>query len=212
VTGSTRAESAGATRTPDGAARDRVAATLARLDRIDVEVVVVAGPDQDRQAAMDRARAAALAGGRGKLLDEASGAARDLAIRAFSRRGFSGTWAAADWSISTSGPRDRAAVATAFEEAATAAVVEGLVDGETLGVLRATSERLTAMTGVPHPGSLSNIGLGAFRSAATGTAVVVAAVALGVTAGSATGGIVGFGVAIAILAGLRRLRSPSSSR
>jgi hypothetical protein len=149
----------------DGAAaRERVAATLARLEHVDVEVVVVARPDAERRAAIARARDAARGAGRGPLLDEATAAARDLAIRAFSRRGFSGTWAAADWSISTSGPRDRAAVAAAFDEAVTAAVVEDLVDEETLTVLRATSDQLAAMTGVPQPGALSNVGLGAFRS------------------------------------------------
>jgi hypothetical protein len=138
----------------------RVAATLKRLERIDVGIVVVARPDAGRERAVARARDAAIAAGRGPLLDEAMGAARELVITAFARRGFSGTWAVLDWSISTARSGDRVAVGAAFEEAVVAAVVEDLVDEETTGTLRATSEEIALMTGLPEPGSLSQLARG----------------------------------------------------
>lgn len=194
-----------------GGPRDRVAGTLADLERTDVEIVVVARPDGARRAAMERARDAAIAAGRGSLLDEATTAAREIVIRAFARRGFSGTWAVADWSISTSGPRDRAAVAFAFEEAVTAAVVEDLVDEETLGSLRATSAQLAMMTGVPQPGALSNVGLGILRSGAMSVAALIVAVAL-IAIGSVMGAAIGLVIAAVAIGWLIRLRSRSSPR
>ncbi len=50
------------------------------------------------------------------------------------------------------------AAAIAFEEAAMAAVVEDLVDEETLDTLRSTSDDLVSLTGLPSPGSLTAIG------------------------------------------------------
>jgi hypothetical protein len=49
------------------------------------------------------------------------------------------------------------AAAAAFEEAATAAVAEDLVDIDTLEILRSTSTELGGLTGVPQPGELSNL-------------------------------------------------------
>lgn len=133
----------------------RVEGLLEQLGHVDLQVVVVAPPDAERVAARVRARAAADAAGRAALLDEAVAAARDLAIRAFARGGFSGTWAANDWSISVANAGDRAAAAAAFEEAAMASVVEDLVDEDTLGALWATAEELGRSSGLPTPGTLS---------------------------------------------------------
>lgn len=58
------------------AARARVAILLERLMRVDLQVIVVAPPDATRLAARERARAAAVAGGRTELFDEATAAAR----------------------------------------------------------------------------------------------------------------------------------------
>ena len=60
--------------------------------------------------------------------------------------------------VSVARPEDRVAAAIAFEEAAMAAVVEDLVDEETLETLRSTSDDLVSLTGLPSPGSLSAIG------------------------------------------------------
>ncbi|HEV8490584.1 MAG TPA: hypothetical protein VGQ58_12440 [Candidatus Limnocylindrales bacterium] len=187
-------------------ARTRVAATLKRLERIDVAIVVVARPDAGRQLAIERARDAAITAGRGVLLNEATRAARDLAMGAFARRGFSGTWAAADWSISAAGAPDRVAVAAAFDEAATAAVAEDLLDEETSGTLRATSEELAMMTGVPEPGALST--LGASRAATTPAVFVLlgAAALFGLYVGSVTGLVVGLAVGALLVGGFSRRR------
>jgi hypothetical protein len=137
------------------AAVARVAATLEALTRVDLELLVVAPPDATRQAARDRARVAADQGGRTALFNDATAAAREVAIRAFASGGFSGTWAATERSVSVASARDRVAAAAAFEEAAMAAVVEDLVDGETLEILGATTGGLQRFREMPAPGSLS---------------------------------------------------------
>ena len=141
---------------PAAAARARVEDLLERLSRVNLQVVVVTPPDSVRRSAQARARTAAVAAGRGGLFDEAVSAARETVIRAFSRGGFSGTWAATDWSISVARPDDRAAAAAAFEEAAMAEVVQDLLDEETLEVLRSSSGELVRSTGLPSPGALSS--------------------------------------------------------
>jgi hypothetical protein len=186
------------------AARARVASLLDELARIQLQVVVVARPDATRLAARDRARDAAIAAGRGELLTEAIAAVRDAVLRTFARAGFSGTWAATDMSVSVLRAEDRVAAAAAFEEAAIAAIVEDLVDEETLGILRSTSAQLRDLAGLPTPGSLSELGtpaavairgpiqfiivmIGCFVAAAatlavgsvTGLVLVVAALAIG---------------------------------
>jgi hypothetical protein len=138
------------------AARARVDDLLERLTRVNLQVVVIAPPDGTRRSAQARARTAAVAAGRGALFEEAVGAARETVIRAFSRGGFSGTWAANDWSISVASPEDRLAAAAAFEEAAMAEVVEDVVDDDTLEILRASTDELIRSSGLPSPGSLSS--------------------------------------------------------
>ena len=132
-----------------------MAALLERITRVELGVVVVSRPDGVRTAARDRARTAAIAAGRGALLEEAIAATREVTMRAFASAAFSGTWAATDMAASVATASDRVAAATAFEEAATAAVVEDLVDEDTLEVLRATTDELIRSTGLPSPGSLS---------------------------------------------------------
>ena len=201
---------------PDAvAARARVEAVLERLKRVGLQVVVVAPPDETRRVARDRARDAAITAGRGALLDEAVAAARDVAIRAFAGSAFTGTWAATEMAASVASAGDRVAAAAAFEEAATAAVVEDLVDGDTLAVLRSTSEELVELSGIPQPGSLSALGSpgGAIRSPlqlalVAGLGIIVALV--GFAVGGAQGVIVLL-LALAIVASLvRRLMQPRS--
>jgi hypothetical protein len=139
----------------DAAARSRVAALLDRLTHVNVNVVVVAPPDAERIAARDQARDAAIASGRGGLLAEATAAAREVAQRAFAQGGFSGTWAVSDWSISVASAQDRFAAAEAYEEAATAAVAEDLIDDDTVQILRVSLDHLSAMGRLPAAGSLS---------------------------------------------------------
>ena len=184
-----------------GDPRDRVAAALESLDRINLQVVVLAQPDATRRDAQAVARRAAAAAGRSPLLDEAVAAARETAMRAFSRGGFSGTWAATDWSISVASAADRVAAAAAFEEAAMAAVVEDLVDGDTLEVLRASVGELDRSSAVPSPGSLSGLAdpgrvTPGTWSIAMGVVLVVVGIALWVGLGA------GFGILVLMAAAL----------
>jgi hypothetical protein len=134
-----------------------VEALLDHLSRVDLQVVVVEPPDGVRRAARDRARTASIKAGRRELMDLATAAARDLSMRAFARGGFSGTWAATDMAASVVRSSDRVAAASAFEEAALAAVAEDVIDPETHEILQATADRLVDMTGIPAPGALSNL-------------------------------------------------------
>jgi hypothetical protein len=183
---------------PDAAARARVAALLDRIARVELQVVVVAPPDATRRAARERARDAAIVAGRGVLLDEATGAAREAALRAFAGGGFSGTWAATEMAASVATSSDRVAAAAAFEEAAIAAVVEDLVDEETLDVLRSTSNELDRSTGIPLPGSLS-----AFAAPAAGTMrgpLQVALLAVFLALGAAVALALGLAAGLLVLA------------
>lgn len=148
----------------ENAARARVEDLVERLARVNLQVVVIAPPDGTRRSAQTRARHAAEAAGRGALFEEAVSAARETVIRAFSRGGFSGTWAANDWSISVASPGDRLAAAAAFEEAVMAEIVDDLVDDDTLEILRASTDELVRSSGVPSPGSLSSFSRSAVTS------------------------------------------------
>jgi hypothetical protein len=198
------------------AARERVGDLLDRLTRVELQVVVVAPPDATRMAARDRARAAASVAGRSQVVSEATAAAREITLNAFARAGFSGTWAATDMAVSVATADDRVAAAAAFEEAALAAVVEDLVDDETLGVLRATSDELVTLTGIPAPGSLSTF-TSPVAAAIRGPiqiAIFAAFVVVGATAvGSVSFALVVLGAGVAILVAIaRRGGKPTADR
>jgi hypothetical protein len=193
------------------AARARVAALFERSARAELQVVVVAPPDAMRLAARERARAAAIASGRGDLLDDAIAAAREATIRSFARGGFSGTWAATDMAVSVVRASDRVFAAAALEEAATAAVGEDLVDADTLEILRSTFDELEGLRGIPPPGSLSALTMppaGAIRGPLQRTifaTFVILCVLIALAIHVAFGlGLLAAGVAI--LAGLARRR------
>jgi hypothetical protein len=187
------------------AARVRVANLLEGITRVGLQVVVVAPPDATRLAARDRARTAAVAAGRGPLLDEAMAAARDQTMRTFARSSFGGTWAFTEMAMSVTRAIDRVAAVSAFEEAAMAEVIEDLVDPDTLDVLRSTTAELGVMTDVPAPGSIA-----AFASPATGIRsslglVLVGAFALFLVAiGLFGASLVTLAFGIAIIVGIAR--------
>ena len=191
---------------PAAAARARVDDLLERLARVNLQVVVIVPPDGTRRSAQARARAAAVAAGRGDLFEEAAAAARETVIRAFSRGGYSGTWAANDWSISVASPRDRVAAAAAFEEAAMAEVVEDLVDDDTLETLRASTDELVRSSGMPSPGSLSSFSQSAVTNkgpALSAILITFGVVALGLWYVVGVGvGLLALAIGVA-LAGLR---------
>ena len=196
------------------AARARVATLLEAMTRVELQVVVVSPPDETRLLAEDRARDAALVAGRDTLLRDAVEAAREATIRLFARGGYSGTWAFTDWSISVATAADRAAAAAAFEEAAMAAVVEDLVDDETVQILRSTSDELAHLTGMPRPGSLSGLAMPAVGAVdgpirfALAAVFVVLCIGVGLFAPRGSGLIL-LALGVAVLAGLvRRHRRP----
>ena len=182
----------------NAAANARVVELLERITKVELGVVVVAPPDAERMAARDRARAAAIAAGRGPLLDEAMRAAREVTMRSFARAGFSGTWAATEMAVSVARSGDRVAAAAAFEEAAAAAVVEDLVDDETLETLRATSDELGRSVGLPAPGSLSAFAAPAADTTRSPLQVLLVVVFVGICA--FIGAVLGLGVGLIPLA------------
>ena len=193
------------------AARARVAALLDTLPTIDLQVVVVSMPDETRRAARARATQAAVAAGRGGLLDEATAAVREAVLGIFSRSGFSGTWALTDMAVSVTRAEDRVAAAAALEEAAMAAIVEDIVDEETTDILRSTTAGLFDLTGMPTPGSLSSfaspkggsargpIEIAALVAYALVCVVIAAVASLGI-------GLLALAAGLVVAAGLTRQR------
>ena len=139
------------------AAHERVAVLFEDAARVNLGVVVVAPPDETRESARAIAATAAVAAGRGPLLDEATAAARELVLKGFATAGFSGTWAVTEMSMSVASAADRVAAVAAFEEATLAAVAEDLIDDDTVETLRSTWDELTNSSAIPSPGALSSI-------------------------------------------------------
>ena len=173
-------------------------------------------PDETRRAARARATEAAVAAGRGALLDEATAAVREAVLEIFSRSGFSGTWALTDMAVSVTRAEDRVAAAAAIEEAAMAAIVEDIVDAETTDILRSTTAGLFDLTGMPAPGSLSSFATprrGSARGPIEVAALVAYALVCVVIAAVASLGIglLALAAGLAIAAGLTRQRRSSES-
>jgi hypothetical protein len=196
------------------AARARVEHMLEEMTRVELQVIVVSLPDATRLAAQERARDAALLAGRDTLLRDAIAAAREATMTSFARSGFSGTWALTEAAISVATSADRVAAAAAFEEAAMAAVVEDVVDEETIEILRSTSEGFGRARGMPSPGSIA-----AFATPAPSTmrgplqmTVIASLVVISVVIGLVVGypfGLLLLALGVAIATGLaRRWRQP----
>ena len=190
----------------------RAAEILVELPHIDLNVLVLPKPDAVLVGAMDRARRAAVSAGRGTMLESATRAARGVAMRAFSRSGFSGTWAVTDWAVSVVRPGDRVAAVNAFEAAVVAAVAEDLVDDETIAVLREPTDLLRRATGLSQPGALSNFSTP--RAAPTGAlqvglsiAVVIAGIVATFASGGITAGLIVIAIGFAAVGAIGRRRS-----
>ena len=181
---------------PRREAERRVAVVLAGLEHLDLNIAVVSPPDDAFADAVHRARDAAIVAGRRPLLESATRNAREVALQAFSRSGFSGTWAATDMGASVVRAGDRVAAAAAFEAAAIAAVAEDLVDPDTIDILREPADALLRTTGLPAPGALSTF-TSRGRSPAGGIQVglAIAVVIAGVLATIAFGTIA-FGLVV----------------
>jgi hypothetical protein len=199
----------------DAEAERRVAIVLQELEHLDLNVVVLSRPDEHLVHALERARDAALVAGRRDLLESATRGAREVALRAFSRSGFSGTWAATDMGASVVRADDRVAAAAAFEAAATAAVAEDVIDAETAEILREPTDALRRTTGLPPPGALSNFTSGRGRGSTNAIPVVlailvvVAGVVVGYLAGALAIGLLVIVAGLTLLGLLGRRRSAS---
>jgi hypothetical protein len=190
----------------------RASEVLVELPHIDLNVLVLPRPDAGLVDAMDRARGAASAAGRGTMLESAMRAARGVAMRGFSRSAFSGTWAVTEMASSIVRPADRVAAVNAFEAAVIAAVAEDLVDDDTVALLREPTDLLRRATGLPQPGALSNFSTP--RTTPTSTLQVglsIAVVIIGVLATFASGtiaaGLVVIAIGFAVVGAIGRGRS-----
>ena len=195
----------------DEAAR-RAAEVLVELPHIDLNVLVLPKPDAVLVDAMDRARKAAISAGRGAMLESTARAAQGVAMRAFSRSGFSGTWAVTDWAVSVVRPADRVAAVQAFEAAVVAAVAEDLVDDDTIAVLREPTDLLRGATGLSQPGALSNFSTP--RTTPTSAlqvglsiAVVIAGIVATFASGTIAAGLVVIAIGFAAVGAIGRTRS-----
>ncbi len=190
----------------------RAAEVLVELPHIDLNVLVLPKTDALLVDAMDRARGAAIGAGRGATLESATRAARGVAMRAFARSGFSGTWAVTDWAVSVVRPGDRVAAVNAFEAAVTAAVAEDLVDEDTIALLLEPSDLLRRATGLSQPGALSSFATP--RAAPTGAlqvglsiAVVIAGIVATFVSGGITAGLIVIAIGFAGVGAIGRRRS-----
>ena len=190
-----------------------MAALFEQAARVNLSVVVVALPDEAREAARDAATDAAIVAGRNALLQEATTAAREIVLTGFAHAGFSGTWAVSEMSMSVATASDRVAAVAAFEEATVAAVAEDLVDADTLDILGGTWDQVASSSAIPSPGALSSIAAtaaGADRSpiqVAILAAVVLVCAFVGFAFGSYAGLILvflGVGVVGALMRGSSR--------
>lgn len=122
----------GVTEQAGSIARERLEAFLQKLERTNVDdLIVIALPAPDRRQRADQLAAATLAAsrtGRDALLNEARLRARELLVAGFARRAYDPTWFGLNWGRSLGRSADRAALLAAAEDAAAAAVVEDLID------------------------------------------------------------------------------------
>jgi len=190
---STNTETEGATPGPpdDAAARSRLEALFARIDRLIPDDLAHLGLATDAQAGRAGARATAQAAVNAARLDdlatEARAAARDRLIERWAGGLYRPTWMGAlNWGVSTGRASDRAEVIGALEDAALAAVAGDLVDEQTIATLSGDGDAVLALaTGGPAEESLATAVHAATVArtplAAAGlTAVVMLVVASGV--------------------------------
>jgi hypothetical protein len=136
----------------------RVEAFFDRLDRLPNDgfsQTPLPAVDRGRQAAVrDVATAAAIAAGRGRLLEDSRRAAREVALRRFGARTFRPTWVGLNWGQSLGTVEDRIAIAEVFDDAATGAVVADLVQPDVAADLRSGLEALESIAPGPPEQSL----------------------------------------------------------
>jgi hypothetical protein len=131
------------------APQQRVDALLSALYRLSLDDLTRLSPpsgDQpDRAAARERALAAAQEAGLMEAVGAATGAASELAIRAFALHQFEPTWAGLQWSRSLGTARDRGNLIAPVEDAALVTVVADRLADDDRALLVEPFESILAM-------------------------------------------------------------------
>jgi hypothetical protein len=149
--------SEGAVRTGRDAAARRIERTMARAQHVDLTSLIVGLPGDAVEEARGKATDAAIMAGRGDLVAAARRDASAWVLQAFATRGYSGTWAWTEMSMSVARPKDRAAVAEGLADAVTADAVEDLVEPEIAETLRSTWSVVAESAAIPEPGAISGL-------------------------------------------------------
>ena len=140
-------------------ATDRLEAFLARLDRLaleDLRLVALPLPDPaERAALLDEVKREASAAGRTALVDQAQERARAAIVLAYDRHQYDPTWAGLNWGRSLGTAKDRLGLTIAVEDAAVAAVMDDLLDEETIASLGEPFEHAAGMAGSTTTPSLN---------------------------------------------------------
>jgi hypothetical protein len=165
----------------EAAARARLEALFGRIDRLIPDDLAHVGLAADAHAARDGSRAVAEAAvgaaGLGELAREARRTARDRLLERWSGGQYRPTWVGAlNWGVSTGRAADRAEVIDAIEDAALAAVAEGLVPDDVVVGLASDAEAVLALAiGGPAEESLATAvhAAAALRSPAGAVLLVV---------------------------------------
>jgi hypothetical protein len=146
----------------DADARLRLEALFTRIDRLIPDDLAHAGlapgPDDDaRAAARSRALDAAEGAGLGQLVDDAVAEARERVLRRWTDGLYRPSWVGMlNWGVSLGRAADRLAVVAAIEDAALAAVVDGMVDPDDRETLALDADHLLGLaTGGPAEESLA---------------------------------------------------------
>jgi hypothetical protein len=130
---------------------------MTAAQHVQLTSLILGRPGEDVLAARRVASEAAASAGRTDLVEQARSTARDWVLQSFAQRGYSGTWAATEMTVSVARPADRTAVAEALADAVTADVVEDLIDPETADVLRSSWTLLAGSAAIPEPGGLDSL-------------------------------------------------------
>ena len=130
---------------------------MGRAQHVDLTSLIVGLPGAAVDDAREKATDAAITGGREALVADARRDAKAWVLQAFATRGYSGTWAWTETSMSVARPKDRAAVAEGLADAVTADAVEDLVEPEIAETLRSTWSVLAESAAIPEPGAISGL-------------------------------------------------------
>ena len=144
----------------EAAARARVDALFERFNRLtpaELAHIGLGREDPERhRARMEAVEAAAEASGRSVLLGEARAEAREIVLRRYGEGLLNPTWAGLNWAVSGGPAADRAAVSLALSDAASASVVEDLLEPDALDALSIDAEHVLALaSGDAYEGALA---------------------------------------------------------